>query len=366
MRVQAIISNSPYILPSDCFNTPQTNKVLRNIFFKPEGCEMKPGEVAHIPVANLERNPHNPRRLFDEEPIRILQESIRQVGVLVPITVYPKEDKADIDIKTDRFVLLDGERRWRCVKNLGRETIPAIIVEKPTEVRNILTMFHIHNMREAWMLMPTALKLQTLIEKLKEDNEKKLAELTKLSISQVRRCKILLTYPEKFQNMLLAPPSERLKADFFIELYRIRGPALNERMPFWIKRGDEKCIDLILQKYLKGIIKAVTESRKLAEIYRGSIKTKQLERFYNEMERFLDTPEMRIEDIDVPGAGFEKEYKEIRRSATRLVTQLERLDTEAISGDQKMVDILEKLLELIRSKLEEALVEKMRHAEFQD
>ena len=50
---------------------------------------MKPGEVTHIPVANLEPNPHNPRRLFDEEPMRILQESIEQVGVLVPITVYP-------------------------------------------------------------------------------------------------------------------------------------------------------------------------------------------------------------------------------------------------------------------------------------
>jgi len=347
------------------FGPPQTNIVFRNILFKLGSYEMKPGEVTYIPITNIERNPHNPRRLFDEEPMRILQESISQVGVLVPITVYPKEDKADIDIGTDRFVLLDGERRWRCVTNLGRESIPAIIVEKPTETRNILTMFHIHNMREPWMLMPTALKLQTLMEKLEEDNEKKLAELTKLSVSQIRRCKILLTYPEKFQNMLLAPPSERLKADFFIELERIRGPALDEKMPFWMKRGDEKCIDIVLQKYQKETIKAVTESRKLAEIYRGAIRTKQLKRFNKEMERFLDTPEMKIEDIDVPGAGFEKEYKEIRRSATRLHTQLERLDTEAISGDQEMVDLLEKLLELIQSKLEEALVEKRRNAEFE-
>jgi len=326
---------------------------------------MRPGEVTHIPIANLEQNPHNPRRLFDEEPMRILQESIEQVGVLVPITVYPKEAKEDIDVNTDRFVLLDGERRWRCVKNLRRETIPAIIVEKPTEEQNILTMFHIHNMREPWMLMPTALKLQTLMEKLQEDNETRLAELTKLSISQIRRCKILLTYSEKFQNMLLAPPSERLKADFFIELQRIRGPALNEKMPFWISRGDEKCIDLILQKYLKGVITAVTESRKLAEIYRGSIRTNQVKIFYSEMEKFLDHPKMKIQDIDVPGASFEKEYKEIRRSAKRLHTQLAKLDTEAISGDQKMIDILEKLLELIRSKLEEALVVRMRHGELQ-
>jgi ParB family chromosome partitioning protein len=326
---------------------------------------MKPGEVTYIPVMNLEPNPHNPRRLFDEEPMRILQESIQQVGVLVPITVYPKQKKEDVNVDTDKFVLLDGERRWRCVKNLGLKKIPAIIVESPTEVQNILTMFHIHNMREPWMLMPTALKLETLMEKLQEDNERKLAELTKLSVSQIRRCKILLTYPKKHQNMLLAPPTERLKADFFIELQRMRGPALREEMPFWMKRGDEKCIDIILQKYMDGVIAAVTESRKLAEIYRASERKDKLEKFYSEMDKFLDNPKMKIQDIDVPGASFEKEYKEVKRSARRLRTQLTRLDIEAISGDQKMIDILEELQELIQSKLEEALVARMKDAESQ-
>lgn len=326
---------------------------------------MKPGELTNIPVTNLEPNPHNPRRLFDEEPMKILLESIKQVGVLVPITVYPKVEKAEVDINHDMFVLLDGERRWRCVKELGRKTIPAIIVEKPTEVRNILTMFHIHNMREPWMLMPTALKLQILMGKLEENNEDKLAELTKLSVSQIRRCKILLTFPEKHQNMLLAPPSERLKADFFIELQRIRGPAIKEEMPFWVSRGDEQCIDLFLRKYLvAGAITAVTQFRKLAEIYRGSVKTNQVSKFYSEMERFLHDAKMKIEDISIPGAGFEKEYKEIRRSAKRLQSQLASLDTEAISGDQEMIEILEKLSDLIKTKLEEALVVRIRHDEF--
>jgi len=321
---------------------------------------MKPGEVTQIPVAHVERNPHNPRRLFDEKPMRILQESIALVGILVPVTVYPKEDKEDINVEKDQFVLLDGERRWRCATNLGLEKMPAIVVESPSEERNILTMFHIHNMREPWMLMPTALKLQTLMDILQEDNERKLAELTKLSISQIRRCKILLTYSAKHQDMLLAPPDKRLRADFFIELQRIRGPALREGFPFWIERGDEKCVDLMLAKYLKGVVKAVTDSRKLAEIYRGAIRTAQLDRFFNEMDRFLDNPKMGIQDIDIPGATFDKEYKEIRRSAKRLHTQLLRLDTEAVSGDQEMIDILEQLLGLIQSKLEEALVERVR------
>ena len=159
--------------------------------------------------------------------MQILRESVEKLGILVPVTLYeaPPHHKPP----SEKYILLDGERRWRCAKSLGVNTVPAIIVERPDETQNILTMFHIHNVREGWQLMPTALKLQTLITALKETNERKLSELTKLSVAQIRRCKILLTYPKKYQNMMLAPPTERMKADFFIELDRIRRPALDRR-----------------------------------------------------------------------------------------------------------------------------------------
>ena len=51
------------------------------------------------------------------------------------------------------------------------QTIPAIVVQRPDETQNMLTMFHIHNVREGWQLMPTALQLKVLIERLKETNE---------------------------------------------------------------------------------------------------------------------------------------------------------------------------------------------------
>ena len=135
----------------------------------------------------------------------ILRESIDRLGVLVPITVYARSSYKEGMKNTSPYVLLDGERRWRCVRELGKNTIPAIIVEEPTEVNNILTMFHIHNVREGWQLMPTALKLQTLMEELDTTNERELATITQLTISQIRRCKILLSYPEKYQNFMLAP-----------------------------------------------------------------------------------------------------------------------------------------------------------------
>jgi ParB family transcriptional regulator, chromosome partitioning protein len=317
---------------------------------------LRPAPVRRIPIENVEPNPHNPRRLFDDEPMRFLQESIQKLGILVPITVYPKKRSSDTEPDRDKYVLLDGERRWRCARELKLPKIPAIIVARPTDVDNILTMFHIHNARAGWQLMPTALKLQTLMKELDETNERKLYELTKLSIGQIRRCKILLTYPTKFQNMMLAPPSERMKADFFIELQRIRGPALEEDFPPWRKKGDSACVDALLSKYLRGTIKAVTEFRRLAEIYRGCERKGKLKRFFKELNRLLEQPAMGIADVEITGVTYEKEFKEITRSGRRLLNQLNIIEPEVLAADESVLKILRRIKKLIESKLEQALL----------
>lgn len=315
----------------------------------------KIAKVTKILITHIQQNPHNPRRLFDEVPLTVLKESISKLGILVPITVYPKKVGKSDPIKDD-FVILDGERRWRCCSSLNMRKIPAIIIEQPTETENILVMFHIHNLREGWQLMPTALKLEVLMKQLGIKSEIKLKIITKLSVGQIRRCKILLSYPRKFQNLMLAPPTTRLKTDFFIELDRIRKPALKEKFPPWIQRGDSKCIQIILGKYLRKIIPAVTDFRKLTEIYRGSIRVKRVRQFYRAFDKFLENEDGTIDSIVVPGAHFEKETKEAIRSTSRLVSQLQILEKDAIASNEELIISLKLLMLLIRTKLTDAMV----------
>ena len=321
---------------------------------------MEAARVLNIQVEEIGPNPHNPRRLFDEEPMQILRESVAKLGILVPVTLYeaPPHHKPSLE----HYILLDGERRWRCAKDLSIATVPAIIVERPDETQNILTMFHIHNVREGWQLMPTALKLKVLMDALKETNERKLNELTKLSVAQIRRCKILLTYSKKYQNMMLAPPTERMKADFFVELDRIRRPALDDKFEPWVERGDMRVIDIMLDKYQAETIQSVTDFRKLAEIYRAAKGRNQQRRLKSEFAKFLDRPEMSIDAIDVPGASFAKESKEVNRSARRLVSQLEALEIEAIASDRDLVRTLTLLERLLHEKLEAGLLIGVRDA----
>jgi ParB family chromosome partitioning protein len=315
---------------------------------------MQTGKVLEIRVDEIGPNPHNPRRLFDEEPMQILRESVEKLGILVPVTLY--EAPGDHKPAFEKFILLDGERRWRCAKELGMPSVPAIVVERPDETRNILTMFHIHNLREGWQLMPTALKLKTLIDQLEEENERKLSELTKLSVSQIRRCKILLSYPKRFQNMMLAPPTERMKADFFIELDRVRRPALADRFEPWLRRGDVKSTEIMREKYEHEVIPAVTDFRHLAEIYRAASSQNKRRRLVGEFNRFLSQPDMRIDDIDIPGANFAKETKEVQRSARRLLVQVGALDVEVIASDAALVRTLKSLEKILHDKLEAGLL----------
>ena len=309
--------------------------------------------VEVIAIEDIAPNPHNPRRLFDEEPMKVLEESIAKLGVLVPITVYIP----DPSVRTgETYVILDGERRWRCVQALGEHTVPAIIVAQPTDAENILTMFHIHNVREGWQLMPTALKLKTLMDRLHETNERKLSILTKLTISQVRRCKILLTYPKSIQNLMLAPPSERMKADFFIEMDRIRRPARQEKWNPWVERGDLTVVTLLLDKYEMRTIKAVTEFRHIAEVYRASARLDRTNQFMKQFDAFLEHPQATVYDIEVPGATFAKEAMEIKRSTRRLLSQLQGLDLADIAADEEAVEALTDLRDLIAEKLQDALL----------
>jgi ParB family transcriptional regulator, chromosome partitioning protein len=71
-----------------------------------------------IPIASVAPNPLQPRRLFDEETLEGLIDSIKELGVLQPILVR---------VVDGGFELIAGERRWRAAKRAGLPTVPAVI-----------------------------------------------------------------------------------------------------------------------------------------------------------------------------------------------------------------------------------------------
>src|SRR5690606_13267931 len=76
------------------------------------------GEVRRIPVASIEPHPGQPRRIFAEDALAELAESIAARGVIQPIIVRPNGH---------RFQIVAGERRWRAAQKARLHEIPAIV-----------------------------------------------------------------------------------------------------------------------------------------------------------------------------------------------------------------------------------------------
>src|SRR5713101_2586414 len=102
------------------------------------GAVISSGELLFLTPSQIRPSQNNPRHLFDPEPLLQLKNSIRQHGVLVPLTVYKLRAQ-------NRYGIIDGERRYRCCLELEKEghsiQIPANVVASPSKIAGILYMF---------------------------------------------------------------------------------------------------------------------------------------------------------------------------------------------------------------------------------
>jgi len=291
--------------------------------------------VKQIRIDVLEPNPHNPRRLFDKLPLETLQESIKRVGILVPITVYQ-------DSRTKRYVILDGQRRWMCAKALNFKLVPANEVEEPTLVQNIVTMFQIHKLREDWELMPTALKLELLMKETKDSNNKRVAALTGLDEAVVVRCKKLLSYEKKYQEMTLDPdPDLRTKADFFIELYPVRHDRNVQRFDWFT---PVKFTDQMIKKFESGTLRAVTDFRVVKQHINNAVKADRLQAISNKLKRFAEDPAATVDTLELKAAESHKIARDVTREVQKLLERFENFDVDSMYGEQVMWDSMEELM----------------------
>ena len=91
-----------------------------------------PDPIFHIETNKIKPNPFQPRRVFEEEPLRDLANSIREFGILHPLVVTKREvptaNGTDVE-----YELISGERRLMASRLVGLERVPAIIKAVPTD-----------------------------------------------------------------------------------------------------------------------------------------------------------------------------------------------------------------------------------------
>ena len=155
--------------------------------------KLKPmSRMAEIDIARIIPNPTQPRTQFDEEALDELADSIRQLGVIQPVTVKKAED--------GKYIIISGERRWRAAQRADLQVLPAYM--RVVDDENLHAMALVENIqRQDLNAIEIALGLQRLIDEchLTQDALSEKVGKKRSSVSNYLR---LLKLPDEVQLAL--------------------------------------------------------------------------------------------------------------------------------------------------------------------
>lgn len=148
--------------------------------------------IIRIDINKVEPNVKQPRKIFDDDRLEELADSIKQYGIIQPLIV---------SLKDDYYEIIAGERRWRGAKRAGLKEIPVIINEFNDQ--EILEISLIENIqREDLNPIEEAKAYRRLIKefKLKQDEVAKKVSKSRSSITNTLR---LLNLDERVQELII-------------------------------------------------------------------------------------------------------------------------------------------------------------------
>ncbi len=285
--------------------------------------------------------------LFDPGTLAALEASIKEHNILVPLLVYRRG-------KDNKYVILDGERRWLCALSLKLPRVPVNVISEPKMIEGILRMFNIHNVRDRWELTPTALELKVVMDHLGTKSDKKLHEVTSLSGPDIRRCKALLTYSKKYLDMTLVAEKEvRISGQFLAELQPSLEPML--KIPE-IRRNytRNKIVDKMLEKYNRKEIKGIQDLRILTKLVRSIDRGASRKAVVKSLVDILEKPGVGIRDSYSATAKMVYDAEKILKNCQSLAKSISDLDptqfdasSEIVAGIRELRDKIDKFLKSI-------------------
>lgn len=311
-------------------------------------------ELRELAIADVIANDQNPRLDFPQDELDRLSDSIDLEGVLVPIVVYPKDGK---------YVLVDGERRYRCARDLGHIKIPALITSERSERDLLQQMFNIHLIREPWRDIPTAKALQRLAAEIeeaedREPNDKELRDLTGLSIERVRQLRYVVTLPDEWQAYIR---EETIPLNFFWELKKNVIDALRTNRPAILDEyGEDRVSAAFVQKRLDQVITDTVSLRKVSPIIRfaaqdAATNDNDVTSIDTSIRDLIEKPDATIEDAYEDTVQMMVEVDKLGRRTSTMIAVFARLLTQtAGSPDNDVVkklgqDLISQLSALLKS-----------------
>lgn len=311
-------------------------------------------ELRELAIDDVVPNAQNPRLDFPQAELDRLAESINLEGVLVPIVVFEKNGK---------HVLVDGERRFRCARDLGLQSIPALITRERTDREVLQQMFNIHLIREPWRDIPTAKALQRLAQDIEaedgvEPDDAALRDLTGLSIERVRQLRYVVTLPDEWQEYIR---EGTIPLNYFWELKRnVLDTLAANRSKLFDEFGASAISAAFVQKRLDGVVTDTVSLRKVAPIIKfaaqdAASQGEDSSPVDESIRDLIRNPNATIDDAYDETVQLMVEVDKLGRRTTSMVAVFSRLLRQTTDpADQEVVkqlgrDLVKQLTALIEA-----------------
>ncbi|MFB2891786.1 ParB/RepB/Spo0J family partition protein [Aerosakkonemataceae cyanobacterium BLCC-F50] len=307
--------------------------------------------VLSISLDQIQPNPEQPRQTFLDESIESMSRSLEKDGQLEPIILIGREN----------LVLFDGERRWRSAKNLGWQTLQAVIIPEPTALHRkaLITSLHREDLNPLDKAEAIVRELSDNAGLSPEDIPRTLSTAVRRLNTQKRMNAVaeLITATTEEQKEGLAAlglsDSEQAILESLLDLQL--NPASVDANIFPMLSLAEDLKDTMRSKGLKGIHalalqKLSAKNLKISEKQAKAIRVKTTEQVLAEKLSVAQTRKL-VTEVAQKQAKSEKTATTGNKQISAAVRPLQKLSPENLK-DAEVAQLVE-LQETLRQKLAE-------------
>lgn len=276
-------------------------------------------KMKHVPVRQIVPNENNPRAKHHFEPGELLslRQSIEEHGVLEPILVQPFRDGAG-----DRFLLIEGERRYTVAKELGLDEIPAVIGEKLDDHDQLVVMFNVHSNRRGWEMAEQLRAIRDLKERNGDRSDEDMARDLGMSLATFKdRLRVLSMGDQVVSDIA----TEKLDYSSALRVGQVAS-SLSRTRPKVVKKlgGSRQVQEKLLEKAKGrgGISQELVEAKKdLTDVVSVSDEV---------VEKYISTPEAKLREVRRQQGSLEERRKTegLSRNLRRAKKEIEAFDVD--------------------------------------
>jgi ParB family transcriptional regulator, chromosome partitioning protein len=174
----------------------------------------KPGSILELSLDLLDDNPCNPRRFYLQESIDRLAINLSNIGQQSPIQVAIQQDASG------RFTIIEGHRRVRALRKLGRETVKAIVVDKSEALDLYKLAFDLNTQRDSQTIFDNAMAWRQLLMEGRVPNQQALASFLGIDETTVSMTLSIAQLPEEvLREMVRHAEHFGLNTSYHIQRY---------------------------------------------------------------------------------------------------------------------------------------------------